>query len=123
MVIVFTVRCLSTYRFTQAFEAANGQEAVALWQTHRHQVDLLLSDMVMLGGITGLELAERLRGLKPELAAIITSGYSAEIVQSRVPNKAGVVYLPKPYETKTLAKVIRQCLDRRAGAVSPNSKN
>jgi CheY-like chemotaxis protein len=92
-------------------EAANGQEAMILWQTHGAQVDLLFTDMVMPEGLTGLELMERLQALKPALKAIISSGYSTEIVQAGVPTKPGVVYLPKPYEVKVLAKAVQDCLD------------
>jgi signal transduction histidine kinase/ActR/RegA family two-component response regulator len=97
----------------QVFEAANGQEAMALWQIHGRQVDLLLTDMVMPEGMTGLELAEQLQALKPGLKAIISSGYSAEIVHVGVPSKAGIVYLPKPYATNALADAIRDCLDQK----------
>jgi CheY-like chemotaxis protein len=68
--------------------------------------------MVMPEGMTGLELADRLQQLHPELKVIISSGYSAEIVQAGVPNRPGVVYLPKPYDTTTLARAVRAYLDR-----------
>jgi two-component system, cell cycle sensor histidine kinase and response regulator CckA len=97
----------------QVYEAANGQEAVKLWQIHGAQVALLLTDMVMPEGMTGLELVEQLQALKPGLKAIISSGYSAEIVNAGVPSKAGIVYLPKPYATKVLADTIRDCLDQK----------
>jgi len=93
-------------------EASNGHEALRLWQVHGTQVKLLLTDMVMPEGMTGLELTEHLQALKPGLKAIISSGYSAEIVQAGVPNKAGIVYLPKPYEAQTLAATVRECLDK-----------
>ncbi len=50
--------------------------------------------------------------MKPALRTIISSGYSSEMVQTVVPTRAGVVYLPKPYELKLLASVVRECLDR-----------
>ena len=96
----------------QVHEAGNGQEAMSFWQTHGAQVDLLLTDMVMPEGMTGLELAEQLQALKPGLKAIISSGYSAEMVEAGVPTKAGIVYLPKPYATSVLANVVRDCLDQ-----------
>jgi CheY-like chemotaxis protein len=77
------------------------------------EVDLLLTDMVMPEGMTGLELTARLQALKPGLKAILSSGYSAQIAQAGLPDKTGVVYLPKPYETRTLAEVVRNCLDRQ----------
>ncbi len=95
-------------------EARNGQEAVRMWQVRGPQVQLLLTDMVMPEGMTGLELADRLQRSRPGLRVIISSGYSAEIVQAGVPNRPGVVYLPKPYDTTTLAKAVRTCLDRMA---------
>ncbi len=94
----------------QVHEATNGQEAMKLWQLHGHQIDLLLTDMVMPEGMTGLELVEKLQELKPGLRAIISSGYSAEIVQAGVPDRAGIMYLPKPYPTQTLADVVRRSL-------------
>jgi CheY-like chemotaxis protein len=97
----------------QVHEAGNGQEAMTLWQTHGAQVDLLLTDMVMPEGLTGLELAEQLQALKPGLKAIISSGYNDEMVQSGVPTKAGIVYLPKPFAMRVLANVVRDCLDQK----------
>jgi len=97
----------------QVHEAANGQEAMKLWQLHGPQIDLLFTDMVMPEGMTGLELTERLQALKPGLKAIISSGYSAEIVQAGVPDKAGILYLPKPYETRILANTVRNVLQKK----------
>lgn len=98
------------------FEAPNGEEAIRLWQIHGPRIDLLLTDMVMPEGMTGLELAKHLRAFKPNLKVIISSGYSAEMAQRGAPSKAGVVYLAKPYEAKTLAKVVRDYLDGRTNA-------
>jgi PAS domain S-box-containing protein len=97
----------------RVYAAANGPEALRLWQKHGMEVDLLLTDMVMPEGMTGLELTARLQALKPGLKAILSSGYSAQIAQAGLPDKTGVVYLPKPYETRTLAEVVRNCLDRQ----------
>ena len=93
-------------------EAVNGQAAMTLWQRHGAEVDLLLTDMVLPEGITGLELGEKLMTLKPGLRMIISSGYSAEVVRAGMPAKPGVVYLPKPFDTNTLADVVRRCLER-----------
>jgi len=95
-------------------EAANGVEAMILWQLHGSQVDLLFTDMVMPEGMTGLELVEQLRSLKPGLKAIVSSGYSMELVHTRAPNKEGFVYLPKPFDTEVLAKTVRNCLDKNS---------
>jgi PAS domain S-box-containing protein len=92
-------------------EAGNGQEAMALWKRHGRDVDLLFTDVVMPEGMTGLELAERLRAMRPGLKSVISSGYSAEAVQGGRLAAPDLVYLPKPYEIRQLAKVIRDTLN------------
>jgi nitrogen-specific signal transduction histidine kinase/ActR/RegA family two-component response regulator len=95
-------------------EAENGQQAMQEWQRHGADVDLLLTDMVMPEGVTGLELAERLMAMKPSLRVIVSSGYSAEIVKAGSSDRAGIHYLPKPYPLRVLAETVRACLDRRS---------
>jgi two-component system, cell cycle sensor histidine kinase and response regulator CckA len=94
------------------YEAGTGREAIAFWRSHGSVIDLVVTDMVMPEGMTGIELIEQLRALKPGLKAIISSGYSSDIVQAGVPSRAGIGFLPKPYEMKTLAVIVRECLDR-----------
>jgi PAS domain S-box-containing protein len=94
----------------KVYEAEHGREAMACWESHGHEVDLLLSDTVLPGGMSGLQLAERLVQLKPGLKIIMTSGYSTEIGKSGTVGKAGFVYLPKPYEMKVLTRVVRSSL-------------
>jgi CheY-like chemotaxis protein len=93
----------------QVFEASNGQEAMTLWRDHGQQVDLLLTDMVMPEGMTGYELAEKVRAEKPDLKIIISSGYSAEMSRVFTPTAEGIVYLPKPYKMADLGAVLRRC--------------
>src|SRR5207244_9862273 len=67
----------------QIFEAASGVEALEGWGQHDGVFDLLLTDMVMPGGVTGRELAEKLLADKPELKVIFTRGYSTDMVGDR----------------------------------------
>jgi CheY-like chemotaxis protein len=94
-------------------EAANGNQALQVWQTHRDQIDLLYTDMVMPEGLTGLELAERLKTEKPGLQIIISSGYSTEFSAHGVSSDAGFVYLPKPSSSATIAQTVRACMDNK----------
>jgi CheY-like chemotaxis protein len=97
----------------QVLEACNGPEALTQWETISQQVDIVLTDMVMPGGISGLDLVENLRKTKPTLKAIVSSGYSSILTHSDTPGKNGVVFLPKPYDSAALAKTVRDYLDRR----------
>ena len=94
-------------------EAANGEAALKLWREHVGHVDLLFSDMVMPGGLTGLNLAEKLRDQQPGLKVIISSGYNAEMAGQDRSTTEGIVYLQKPYELAVMSRAIRECLDKK----------
>jgi len=96
------------------FEADNGRTAMTLWQERSAEIDLLFSDMVMPEGLTGLDLAEKLRVEKRDLKVIISTGYTAEFAGQARPATGEIVYLQKPYQIDLLAKTVRDCLDQRA---------
>ncbi len=92
-------------------EAENGADALKLWSQHRAEIDLLLTDMVMPGGMTGRELARSLLQDEPMLKVIFVSGYSTDAMTDGLALKEGVNFLVKPFEVHKLAKAIRLCLD------------
>ena len=94
-------------------EAANGNQALALWREHGKRVDLLFTDMVMPEGVTGLELAQRLVIEKPTLKIIISSGYSTEFSSHGVTTDAGFIYLPKPSSSAIIASTVRSCIEQK----------
>jgi hypothetical protein len=97
-------------------EAASGREALDMWERKDRPVDLLLTDMVMPGGIMGAELAERLLGQSPALKVIYTSGYSPGMAGQDASLLRGHNFLPKPYSIGKLAQFVRECLDAPAAA-------
>lgn len=101
-------------------EATNGQEALRLWQEHRPRIDLLFTDMVMPGGISGLDLAQRLVQEKPAVKILVTSGYSAERAKPDVLSEKGMSYLAKPYDVIGMARAVRSSLDQPAQRVFGN---
>jgi PAS domain S-box-containing protein len=105
-------RCLSQLGY-RLLDAANGAAAVRLWDTHREQIHLLLTDLVMPGGMNGKELGERLRRESPKLKVIYVSGYSAEIFTDGYPQVAGTAFLAKPFPAQTLAQTVRSCFDEK----------
>ena len=91
--------------------AANGQEALSLWENNRATVSLLLTDLVMPGGLNGQELARRLQAEKPDLKVIFASGYSAEIAGRDFRLLPGEAFINKPFATDFLLETIRRFLD------------
>ncbi|MBL6082691.1 response regulator [Belnapia sp. T18] len=65
------------------------------------RIDVLFSDVVMPGGVDGIQLAERARRLRPDLRILLTSGYSASVVGHEIPK--GLPLLLKPYVREDLA--------------------
>ncbi len=95
----------------QVLEADNGLAGLKLWQEQQGQIDLLLTDMVMPEGLTGLALAEKLKAEKPNLKVIICSGYNEEMSGQTMAELKGIQFLQKPYSVALLSKKIRECLD------------
>ena len=92
-------------------EAVSGQTALELWEKCGAETDLLITDMVMPGGVTGHELAQQLLAKKPWLKVIYTSGYSAEVFRGDFVLPPGVAFLRKPYRAEELLAAIRTALD------------
>jgi CheY-like chemotaxis protein len=86
--------------------AANGPDAVRLWQERASEIDLLLTDVVMPGGLTGRQLYERLADDRPELKVVFTSGYSGDILKLDSVLKEDTNYLPKPHSPRELASIL-----------------
>jgi two-component system, cell cycle sensor histidine kinase and response regulator CckA len=93
--------------------AATGVAALEVWKEHQAAIDLLLTDIIMPGGMTGRELAEKLRSEKPSLKVIYTSGYSTEILGKALTLTDGINFLQKPYQSAKLAHAVRKCMDEK----------
>ncbi|MBC8096824.1 MAG: response regulator [Akkermansiaceae bacterium] len=94
----------------KVIEAISAVEALRNWNPGA-KVDLVLTDMVMPGGMTGLDLMKRLNAAAPSLPAIYTSGYSVDIVGKEFELRDGINFLQKPYGPKRLAQTVRDVLD------------
>ena len=95
-------------------EAMSGADALNVWERANRPVDMLLTDMVMPGGVMGSELAERLTSKCPHLKVIYTSGYSPGMAGKDASLLEGRNFLPKPYTIGKLAQFVRECLDAKA---------
>jgi signal transduction histidine kinase/CheY-like chemotaxis protein/HAMP domain-containing protein len=96
----------------QILEAASGREALKVWQQNPDQIDLLLTDMVMPEGVSGLQLAEQLTAESPKLKVVFMSGYTADEVNSEILQRTHASFIQKPYGTAELTKIVRDCLDK-----------
>ncbi|MDR3456837.1 MAG: PAS domain S-box protein [Verrucomicrobiae bacterium] len=95
----------------QVYEAGSGQAALDVWQQHGPQIDLLFTDMVMPGQMTGLELGQQLLKDKPGLKLVYTSGYTDEMLDEGSELLKSSYFLNKPYSPELLLRMLRTALD------------
>jgi PAS domain S-box-containing protein len=96
----------------RVLQAGDGPEALEVWKGNETRVSLLVSDMVMPGGMSGRDVANEIRKVNPDLLAIFCSGYSADFIGlSTLSDRERL--LPKPFERKMLVKLARELLDSR----------
>ena len=91
--------------------ATNGPEALQTWEENKADLKLVLTDMIMPEGMTGLDLARSIRSQDPEIEVIISSGHNPEITKISSVTEEGMAYIQKPYELSRLSRVMRRCLD------------
>jgi two-component system, cell cycle sensor histidine kinase and response regulator CckA len=94
-------------------EAESGVAALLLVRDHP-DIDLLLTDMVMPGGINGRELAERLRAKTPLLKVIFSSGYTDDMLGRDSVLRENENFLEKPFDPDKLLRRVRDYLDTPA---------
>jgi CheY-like chemotaxis protein len=90
-------------------EARTGPEAIRLLQSGE-PIALVFSDIIMPGGMTGYDVAEWVRSVKPELKVLLTSGYSDMPLAASEAVRA-IKVLGKPYTRAQLACALREALD------------
>jgi signal transduction histidine kinase len=96
----------------RVYTASSGLEALKVWAEHAFEIELLLTDMVMPGGLSGRDLAKKLQAENPELKVIYSSGYSLELLSCDSGLAEKFNFLPKPYTPEKLATVVRECLEQ-----------
>ena len=90
--------------------AEDGPSALDLLERET-AVDLLLTDVVLPGGMSGRDLAREALARRPELKVLYTSGYSANAVVRNGIVDEGVQLVSKPYRKELLARMVRKALD------------
>jgi CheY-like chemotaxis protein len=93
--------------------ARAADEAIRLAAEHAEAIDLLITDVIM-PGINGKALAERLKGMRPGLRCLFMSGYMADVMASDGVLDKGVHFIQKPFTMQALAKKVREALTAEA---------
>jgi CheY-like chemotaxis protein len=110
-----TIRTVLSQLGYRVLEATTGAKALEIWKEHRAEIDLVLTDFMMPGGMNGKELGQQLLEDNPKLKIIYMSGYSADNVGKNFPLQEGVNFLVKPFQSGKLAAIIRNRLGSTPG--------
>jgi CheY-like chemotaxis protein len=90
--------------------AASGGDALELAAHYAGPIHLLLTDVVM-PGLSGREVAERLSAARPGVCVLFMSGYTDNVIAQRGVLDPGIAFLSKPFTPETLAAKVRDVLD------------
>ncbi|MGH9900416.1 MAG: response regulator, partial [Pyrinomonadaceae bacterium] len=94
----------------QVLEAAGGAEALEICERHAGTIRLVITDVVM-PGMSGKELADRLAGLRPDARVLFMSGYTDEAIVHHGILDEGVAFIEKPFTPDGLARKVREVLE------------
>jgi CheY-like chemotaxis protein len=89
----------------------NGVEALRICEQHPGPIHLLVTDVVMPGGLSGRELADRLTSLRPEMKVLYMSGYPDKAIVHHGVLEPGIAFLDKPFTPTALTQKVREVLD------------
>ena len=99
----------------QVLLAASADEAFEVLSESACPVDLLLTDVILPGGMQGNDLARSLLAPRPDLPVLYMSGYTRNAIVHAGRLDTGVNYLEKPFTPAALAAMVRQVLDSEGG--------
>jgi PAS domain S-box-containing protein len=102
------LRRLLEGRGYRVLTAANGVDGLRVWEEHKAEISLLLTDMVMPGGIGGLQLSTQMRADKPNLKVIYSSGYVPDGLDLSKLHDA--TFLAKPFSAEALLAAVARLL-------------
>jgi CheY-like chemotaxis protein len=105
---------LEKYGYT-VLEAANGNQAMRVYQQYKDTIHLLMTDVVMpLMG--GRDLVRHLTVSQPDLKILYMSGYTDDAIINQGVFRSGTGFLQKPFSTEGLLNKVREVLDDAAAS-------
>lgn len=98
------IQALESAGYT-VLSAINGRDGLAVAKRHR-EIQLVFSDVVMPGGMSGIDMAEKLLEHRPDLPILLATGYTEQSNKNRMIEEENVVIIAKPYDTQTLPNMV-----------------
>lgn len=94
----------------EVVEAADGSLGLLKFEAHP-EIDLVFSDIVMPGGLNGIEMAEQMLLVRPDLPILLATGFTERRLREKIENRSDIHCVAKPYDTNRLPQLIAGMLD------------
>lgn len=98
----------------QTVPASNGEEALEYFSKNHKKIDIVLTDLTM-AGISGYELASKIKQIKQDIPVVLCTGRMEEIEKNKSFKQLFDAFLYKPYDKNELVNLIHQTLKKREG--------
>jgi two-component system, cell cycle sensor histidine kinase and response regulator CckA len=95
----------------KVYTAQDGITAIQLYKNHRHEIDLVLTDLG-LPGMTGIDEFKMLKELNPEVKVVLTSGFFDKEERYKLLMGGAQAFIQKPFRLESVLQIIREVLDR-----------
>lgn len=99
----------------EVYLANDGKSAIDIFK-HTPGITLLVTDVVMTGGMNGVELAKKMRQLQPDMAVVFVSGFPLGTLTENQAIKIEGLFLNKPYQREELINIIKLAIDNHNNA-------
>ena len=93
----------------RVLEADSGEAGIAIADKHEGQIDLIITD-VMMPGMSGREMVNKLNQTRPAIRILYLSGYTEDAIVSEGKFESGTAFLQKPFSLQSLSKKVREVL-------------
>ena len=94
----------------EVITAKDGNMGLELFNSHP-EIDLVFSDIIMPGGMSGIDMAKLILQKMPNKPILLVTGYTDKKLDNKIPNQKNIVCLPKPFDADELPKVINSLID------------
>ncbi len=98
----------------EVFGAEDGRKGLELFE--QHDIDAVFSDVIMPGGLTGIDMAERILEQSPGMPILLATGYTEKSMKDRMLAKSQVVFISKPYDIVELPGMLNSLMQREISA-------
>lgn len=100
-------------------QASDAKTGLELFNAHP-EIDLVFSDLILPGGVTGIEMTKKILELNAEALIILATGYQdkGEAIAANTQSMENIVYIPKPYDVEEIPVMVKSMIAEKKGAGS-----